>query len=666
LSLSKVFEPIQIRDVEIRNRIVRTAHGTALSSPRSLIGGEDFIQYHVARAKAGVGLSILEAHAVHPSSGALTATDDQTVERFREIVAAIRPHGMRLFQQIFHQGHIEPAADGSVSWGVSTVPSVYGNVSEPMTVEQIQEVVAAFVVAARRCQDGGLDGVELHAAHGYLPAQFLSPLYNTRTDEYGGSLENRMRITREILRAIRAGVGDDFVIGIRLAASEMPGSIHEDELCEVIRALEGEGLIDYLTTSLGDHWRPASILGPMETPPGYELPSSGRLTAAATVPSIVTGRFRTLEEAEKVLADGVADMVSMVRALIADPEIILKTREGRAHEIRPCIACNQGCQGGVARFPQRMGCAVNPAAGFETTLSEELITPVESPRRVFVVGGGPAGLEAARVAALRGHDVKLVEASSTLGGALNAARLSPRFALIGDIADWLAGALERAGVEVVLDTYLSADDVRSEGADTVVVATGSTPRLDGWQPWTPWEPARGVEQPHVMSSTQLLTGGLPDGTETALVLDTVGHFEAIAAAEYLVDKGVAVTYATSLSGFGGVWVQSTSRHQPSLEFLYGGDFTLLVRHALVEIGRSTCVVRPMEGRRTQEVPADVVVLVTQNEPNRGIYDELVAGGQRDVVLVGDAASPRDLQVAMAEAHRVARAIPSRSTVAAAT
>ncbi len=217
---------------------------------------------------------------------------------------------------------------------------------------------------------------------------------------------------------------------------------------------------------------------------------------------------------------------------------------------------------------------------------------------VLVVGGGPAGLEAARVAALRGHDVKLVEASSTLGGGLNAARLSPRFALIGDIADWLAGALERAGVEVVLDT--------------------------------------------------------------------VGHFEAIAAAEYLVDKGVAVTYATSLSGFGGVWVQSTSRHQPSLEFLYGGDFTLLVRHALVEIGRSTCVVRPMEGRRTQEVAADVVVLVTQNEPNRGIYDELVAGGQRDVVLVGDAASPRDLQLAMAEAHRVARAIPSRSTVAAAT
>ncbi len=655
MRLSKVFEPIRIRNVEVPNRVVRTAHGTGLSSPRELLGGEDFIAYHAARARGGVGLTILEAMAVHPSSGALTASEDRVVERYRALMQEVRPHGMRVFQQLFHQGHIGPAADGGVSWSVSTVPSVYGNVSMPMRVEQIEEITDAFAAAAVRCREGGLDGVELHASHGYLPAQFLSPLYNDRTDVYGGSLENRMRITEEILRAMRFAVGDDFVVGVRLAASEMPGSVSEDELCLVIQKLQRHGLIDYLTTSKGDHYKPVTIRAGMESAAGYELPSTGQLTAAASVPCIVTGRFQTLEQAERVLLEGVADMVSMVRALIADPDIVRKTREGRAHEVRPCIACNQGCAGGLARSG-RMVCAVNAAAGFERTLSEDFLTPVEHPRRVLVLGGGPAGLEAARVAALRGHQVRLVEAGAALGGALNAARRSPRFALIGEMADWLTDAVRRAEIEVALDTRLSAADIVNNGAESVIVATGSRPRLDGFQPARPFEPARGAQQPHVLSSVQLLTQPLPDGASTALVLDTVGHFEAITVAEYLVGKGLAVTFLTSLPTFSGPYVQTTSRDVPALEFLYSGEFTLLVRHHLVEIGSSTCVVRPLQGQRTEEVPADIVVLVTQNEPNRELHDELVAAGHRDVLLVGDAASPRDLQEAIAESHRVARSI----------
>jgi hypothetical protein len=199
----------------------------------------------------------------------------------------------------------------------------------------------------------------------------------------------------------------------------------------------------------------------------------------------------------------------------------------------------------------------------------------------------------------------------------------------------------------------------------VIVATGSRPRLDGFQPARPFEPARGADQPHVLSSVQLLTQGLPDGAKTALVLDTVGHFEAITVAEYLIDEGLAVTFLTSLPSFSGVYVQTTSRDVPALEFLYSGEFTLLVRHHLVAIGTSTCLVRPLQGRRTEEVPADVVVLVTQNEPNRQLYDELLAAGRRDVFLVGDAASPRDLQAAIAESHRVARAVPSAPSAAGA-
>ncbi len=657
MTLTKVFEPIRIRNVEIQNRIVRTAHATGLSTPPGQFGGEDLIAYHVARARGGVGLTILEAIGAHPSGGAQTYSNDAVVERYQEMMEQIRPYGMRVFQQVNHIGHSGPAAGGGISWGVSTVPAISGNVGTPMTTEQIAEIIDAFAAAARRSREGGLDGVELHAAHGFLFAQFLSPIYNDRTDTYGGSLENRMRLTQEVLRSMREAVGPDFVVGIRLGASQMPGGIQEDELRLVIEALQREGLIDYVTTASGDLFRSATINAGPEAPPGYELPSSSRLAAVASVPTIVTGRFRTLEEAERVLSDGVADMVSMVRALMADPEIVRKTRDGIGDQIRPCIACNQGCSGGLIRA-RRAVCIVNVATGFERTLSEDLITRVAEPRRVLVVGGGPAGLEAARVAALAGHTVTLAEAASTPGGAVNAARRSPRHALIGETVDWLVAECRRNGVEFVLDTHMTAEDVLAHSADAVIVATGSRPRLDGFQPARPFEPALGVGQDHVLSSPQLLWQGVPEGAKTALVLDTVGHFEAIAVAEYLVGEGLAVTFLTSLPGFGGIYVTTTSRDVPALEFLYGGDFTLLVRHHLAEIRASSCMVHPAQGQRSREVPADVVVLVTQNAPNRELHDELVAAGRREVFLVGDAASPRDLQVAIAEGHSVARSIPS--------
>jgi hypothetical protein len=241
---------------------------------------------------------------------------------------------------------------------------------------------------------------------------------------------------------------------------------------------------------------------------------------------------------------------------------------------------------------------------------------------------------------------------------VNAARSSPRFGLIGVLVDWLQGTVERAGVQVELDTFLKPADVSRYGAETVIVATGSTPRMDGLQPMWPAEPVRGVDQHHVLSSTALLADGVPDGAASALVLDTVGHFEPIAAAELLVSHGLALTYVTSLASFGGFWVNASHRDDPELEYLYDGDFTLLTRHLLVEIGRSSCVVRPLQSARAQEVPADVVVLVTQNEPNRALHDELVAAGHPDVRLIGDAASPRDLTAAIAEGHRLARVLAS--------
>jgi NADPH-dependent 2,4-dienoyl-CoA reductase/sulfur reductase-like enzyme len=285
-------------------------------------------------------------------------------------------------------------------------------------------------------------------------------------------------------------------------------------------------------------------------------------------------------------------------------------------------------------------------------LSEDIITPAAQPRKLLVVGGGPAGLEAARIAALCGHHVVLAEASAHLGGAINVAKRAPRLMNIGDATYWLECEVYRLGVEVRLNTFMDVDDVRAEQADHVILATGSLPRVDGVQIMNPGECVPGVSQPHVLSSVDLLTDPRrPLGTH-ALVLDDVGHYEAIAAAEYLIEHGIAVTYVTRLPAFAPT-VSTFNRASAALSRLYRGDFTLLIRHHLVEVRPGECVVRPLQSTKTQAVRADTVVLVTANEPLRDLYDAL-----RDdpvgLSLVGDAASPRDLQVAIAEGHRAGR------------
>lgn len=650
MALTRIFEPITINKVEIPNRIVRTAHGTHLAHE---VFTDEAIAYHVERAKGGCGLSVIEASGVHPSSqNTLFNKSDAVIPGFQALMKALKPYGMRMFQQLFHGGHQTPGIGGTPPWSASAIPSpAYGLVPEPMGTAEIEEITEAFAQAARRCREGGLDGVEIHGAHGYLIQQFLSPLTNVREDKYGGPLENRMRFLQEIARRIRKMVGRDYVVGVRLSASQAEGGIHEAELRQVAQALIDEDLIDYLSVSYGDYFRMDTMVSGMQAPSGYELHSSGEIARGMKVPRMVSGRFRTLEEAEQVLRDGTADMVALVRAQIADPMLVKKTREGRAEEVRPCIACNHGCIGGLIR-ENRLGCAVNPAVGYELTLSEDLIEKTAAPKHIIVVGGGPSGMEAARVAALSGHRVTLFEATPRLGGAINAAKKAPRYHTMGDITDWLERELYRLGVEMRLSTPVDIDAVEADKPDLLVVATGSLPRMDGIQAHDPANPAKGFDQPHVVSSHDLLLGPARDLGKTALVLDDTGHFEAAAVAAWLIGKGVAVTFVTK---WGSItpYADTTMRTVPVLEQLYEGDFTLLTRYQLVEIGRGSAVVRPAQGRRTQTVPADLVVLVTPNQPLRDLYDEARARGI-PVRIVGDARAPRDLQVAIREGHRAIR------------
>jgi 2,4-dienoyl-CoA reductase-like NADH-dependent reductase (Old Yellow Enzyme family) len=647
MPLLKVFEPIELGPITVPNRIVRTAHMGGMGYlPRM---SDALIAYHAARARGGCGLSILEATSVHPSSklAELGLFRDSIIEDYQRLMDQCRPHGMKVFQQLWHGGNLYNGYDGGPGWAVSDIPGMTGKVGLAMTDAMIREIIEAYAQAAKRALAGGLDGVEVHAAHGYLPQQFLSTVYNNRTDQWGGSFDNRVRFLKEVLRAIRAAVDGRIAVGVRLAASDMPGGVGVEDNKAVIRSLEAGGLIDYVDVSRGDYYRADTMLGAMHNPTAYEIPTSAEVAAAASVPRILAGRFRTLEDADQYIREGVTDLVSMVRAMIADPDLVRKTREGRGLEVRPCIGCNQHHRGG------RFGCTVNPAAGAEQHLSEDLIARTDAPKTVLVVGGGPAGMEAARVAALKRHQVLLCEASPTLGGMVDVARRAPKSADFGDIAVWLEQELARLGVTVRLNTYMEPADVEAEGADHVIVATGSSPRMDGLQPTFPSQSVPGVDLPHVVCATDVLTGRR-DWGRAAVVLDTVGDYEGLAVSEHLLSAGVSVTYVTPLPAIGA----RNERTESACErFLQLGGFDSRTRHHLVEIQADRVLVRPQFGAQNHvaALPADTVVLVTQNQPRRDIYDEL-----RDrlpaIELVGDALQPRDLLWAIWDGHRAARAI----------
>ncbi len=652
-ALQRVWQPIRIGSVEIPNRVARAANTTSVF-PTGV--DEQFIAYHLARARGGVGLSILEAASVHDSSMLSYRIDDAVCRGYENLMRAVRPHGMRVFQQLWHGGHHIPGFGGRLPWAASDVPSPFtGLVGLPMGRAEIAEVVAAFATAARRCRDAGLDGVEVHGGHGYLIQQFLSPLTNTRDDEYGGSLENRMRFAIEVLTAVRAAVGPDYPVGIRLSTSTASGNLSSLDLAQLARRLEDLRSISFLDLSHGDYYAMDRMTATLADAAGYEIEPNRALLEAVKIPRMITGRFRTLEEIETVLRAGDADLVSMVRAQIADPDIVRKTREGRVDEIRPCIACNQGCVGGLLQVG-RLGCAVNPAAGNEQQLDESQLTRAAHSRRVMVIGGGPAGLEAARVAALRGHSVVLAEAGPRLGGALCAAKRAPRLQGIADITDWLEREVYRLGVAVRTGSFVEADDVVAESPDHVIVATGATSRGSGVQASDPGRRPAGCDLPQVCDASELLQRSAePLQGRTAVVFDDVGHYEAVAAAEHLVEGGATVVFVTSLPAFAPK-MNGTFRHDVALKYLYRGRFSVRVGHRLAQITPKQCEIVPLRGEAVEIVAADLVVLVTHRAPARALYDQLRALGI-SAQLVGDAASPRTLQDAIREGHLAARGLP---------
>jgi 2,4-dienoyl-CoA reductase-like NADH-dependent reductase (Old Yellow Enzyme family) len=649
----RALSPIRIGGLTIKNRIARAAHATMMAKGGQIT--DELIAYHLARAEGGVGLTILEAAGVHPSSVlSLANLDDSIIDGYRRLAHVIAPTGMRLFQQLWHGGHIYMQPDGSPPWAPSTVPSpIAGVAPRPMTQADIGALVVAYAAAARRSERGGLSGVEIHAGHGYLLAQFLSPVLNERTDEFGGSLENRMRLLRLVLKAVREAVSPAFVVGVRLSDSADARILGMTDVGLVAHRLQDDGLVDYVNMSFGDYYALHRQVGAMDAPTGFQIPYTAPPVADLKLPRLLNGRFRTLEEVEEVLRAGEADIISMVRAHIADPDIVAKTAAGHPERVRPCIACNQGCIGRVATSG-RLGCVVNTAAGEETRLAERMIRSAPAPRRVLIVGGGPGGMEAARVAALAGHRVTLAEATPTLGGLMNLYRRAPRMGTIADIAGWLEDEVYRLGVEVRLSTFMDAEDIAAEGADVVILAIGAALEAPIRQVLSPAEPIPIEPGAIVTSSIGLFADPPKTPPSSALVVDEVGHYEAIACAEHLLERGAKVTFITRHKLF-APQIDITLRTQSALERLHAkGDFNLHVGTRLVAVRAGGADIAPNFSAKTESVDADILVWAGIRSGQTEVLADLAARGVR-VVPIGDVLSARNLQTAIREGHLAARA-----------
>lgn len=642
MTYEHVFSSLQICGVQLPNRLVRSATATTFGGPYLT---DELIDFEASHARGGVGLIILGDASIHPTCPApLLAYDDSIIAGYERLMRAIRPHGTRVFQQLWHCGSCYPNPDGTPPWSCSPIPSPsIGVVPTEMSLDQIDELVSGFAAAAKRCKIGGLDGVEVHGGHGYLFQQFLSPLSNTRTDSYGGSFENRLRFTRRVMAAIRAAVSPGFPVGIRLSSQGFAGGLSDADLVDIVEALQTEGLTDFVNFSEGSYAAVHKILGGMLEPPGYQLPSNRAALGKTRVPRIVNGRFGSLEQAEKVLMSGQADLVGMTRALIADPDVPRKTRNGTSRSVRPCIACNEGCINGLNLG--RMRCSVNPTVGREGEFKEGF-TKTVIPRLVLVAGGGPAGMEAARVAAERGHHVILAERRGELGGQLTLARRAPGYELLGDFVDWQARELERLGVQVRLGLTLDYSEAAKLGADHLIVATGSRPRMDGVHYTAPGCTATGVKHSHVVDSWTVLAEPRREYGEHVVISDDTGHHEAAAVAAFFTASGHAVTFVTAHAQFAPALVGSLSV-SPLLHRLVSSKFALRTRVSLRHILNDAVVIEPLDGGAAERLRADTVVLVSPNLPTP-ISGPTEARLPSRISIVGDASSPRFLGTAIDE------------------
>jgi mycofactocin system FadH/OYE family oxidoreductase 2 len=644
-----LFLPLQIGKTVVPNRISFSSHLTNFAE--NGLPSERHIYYLAERAKGGAGLIITEEQSVHPTDHAyekiIEAFNPAVVPHYRKICNAVHEYETKIFAQLNHNG---AQSDGTLSrlpvWGPSPVPDVmFREVPKEMEIEDIQEVIEYFCQSATHVREGGFDGIELQIGHSSLLRQFLSPLSNQRTDEYGGSLENRMRFALEVIEAVRATVGPDFTLGIRLCADEMiPGGLTLDDTKEMARRFEATEKIDFIDLSIGTFYNLYLVGGTMHTPLGYTVPLSAGIKEVVNLPVFATGRINDPVMAERILADGQADMIGMVRAQICDPELANKVKDGRLEEIRYCIADNQGCYGRIA-LNKDIGCIQNPAVGYERERGIGSIKPASVKKKVLIVGGGPAGLRTAEVAAQRGHLVTLCEKKGKLGGQVNIAKRGAGREELDVIIRNEENQLKKLPVEVILNKEVTAEFVLAQNPDVVIIATGSVPKEC---------PVPGADGPNIFNVWQVLLGEADLG-KRVLFIDYDGHHQATATAEFLADQGKEIHMLTS-SLFIGQDLGPVQDLYLTRQRLLQKGVTFTSDFAVMEIkGLEVHGFNVYSNEWNTFSGYDSIVLAMGNRVEDGLYQTL-KGRVKELYRIGDCVAPRKIDMAIHEGDKVGRMI----------
>jgi mycofactocin system FadH/OYE family oxidoreductase 2 len=634
-----LFSPLRVGSITVPNRIVFSAHLTNLAEHNR--PGADLTAYYEERARGGVGLIISEEQSVHPTDHPyerlIKAFDESVIPLYDELTRRMHAHGTPIFAQINHNGgQAASTYTRQPVWAPSAIADpLFREVPKEMEQADIDEVVRAYARVARHCQLGGFDGIELQCSHSSMVRQFLSPYANRRTDAYGGTVEKRARLVREIIAAIRERVGRELVLGVRLPGDEfLEGGLTLEHSVETARLLDGDGLVDYFNTSLGTATHTLYMVeGSMHLPPGYQLFTAAALRQVTELPVVGVGRIKDPVQAERVLAGGACDLVGMVRQQIADPHTALKARQGRVEEIRLCISCNQECIGREG-LNLDLGCIENPATGHERKLGGQGPPQAARRRRVLVVGGGPAGMQCAALAARRGHRVTLAEAGAELGGQVRLAVKVPNRAEFGDLVRNLAGEVRRAGVEVRTGVRLETEEVLGGGWDAVVCCTGALPA----------SPAEGV-----LSVWDVMTGG--ELGKVVAVVDMVGFHQATSTAEWLAERGHRVEVVASSLLVGqdlGLTLDFENWHRRVLAL------GVRIRPGLAPLGYGEGRIQAVEvasGRQVELGPYDHIVVANHGRSDDGLY--LSLKGRLDVHRAGDCVAPRRAGNAVQEGYEVA-------------
>lgn len=650
----RLLSPLTLRGQTLRNRIVFGAHTNNMSDQG--IPGPRMEGYFVERALGGAGMIVTEPVPVHRTGvltrGNLLHSSDEIIPHFQKITDRVIEAGAVICQQLYHVGaHGDSDLSFAPHWSPSGGPSYHdSDGSHRMTENEIEELLAAHLAAAVRAKQSGFQGVEVWAAYHSLLDQFWTPWSNSRDDKWGGSLENRTRFSRTLIENIRRACGENFIIGMAVSYSTAySATLSAENLCEIIALHDDTGHLDYVTVGAGSYLEFDAIIPPFTHGEKLTTPLTAQLKALVKHAKITSeAGVRTPENAETILSAGDADLVSIVRGQIADPHLARKTTEGRVEDIRGCISCNQMCWGRRSR-DYWISCLINPSAGREFEWGGDRFEKAVTQKSVLVVGAGPAGLEAARVAAEGGHRVEIVEALPVVGGQFRLAGMQPRRAQILDLMDWYERQLSKLGVNLRLNTYLDEDEIAAHPADVVILATGSLPDEKGFQRWLPHlESLPGIEAGGVWSPEAVLRREARLG-DAVVVYDEGSNWRGVGTAWALAEAGKKVTIVTP-EAFVGKEIARTAADGAARRRMAKLGVKFVTESCLSRWHGNGVTLRNLLTDEEETIPASGLVMATTNRAFDPFPETFAS---KTTYRIGDCTAPRLAAYAFHEGRKLA-------------